>query len=151
GQSLEPGREMREEPERRLVGAIGVVDREQERPAFAELGAEPVQPVERREHPVLGRLPGALPRPRGRLPGAEQERFCEPRRALKQRRALRGGEAVEVVLEELPHDAVRELALELDAARAVDREAALLGYPGQLAEEPALPNARLALHEEDPS
>ena len=58
---------------------------------------------------------------------------------------------MEAVLEQLPHDAVRELALEFDAARAVDGEATLLGHPGQLGEESAFPDAGLALYQEDPS
>jgi hypothetical protein len=53
---LEPRHEKRDEPERRPVHPLRVVDDDAERTARGEVGAQPVQRMLDRERPVHGRI-----------------------------------------------------------------------------------------------
>ena len=146
-QALQAGREMRDEAQRRLVGSVGVVDRQQDRPLLAQLRAEPVEAVQRREHPILRRLGRTR---HGRL-GAKEERLGQAGGAAKQPSALERLEAVRAVLEQLPHHAVRVVALELHAGRAEDVEAALLRQTLDLAQQAGLADSGMTLDHENPA
>jgi hypothetical protein len=87
---------------------VDVVDRQQQRRPVRQVGAQPVQPVQHGERAV-GQHPAA--RAAG---GRLEDRRGQPGRALEQRGTVGGGHDR---LEQLPHDAERELALELRPAR----------------------------------
>jgi hypothetical protein len=89
---------------------VQVVDREQRRLLEGHVCREPVEPVDDREGAFCGRVLRT-----GRLRAAE-ERLYERGRSREQLRAeIRRGRR-EQRLEQLPDDAVGELALELAAA-----------------------------------
>jgi hypothetical protein len=125
GRAVEPARQVGEEAQRRPVRPVQVVDREQQRLLGRDVEREPVEPVQRRERG------GAL------LVGRER---------LLEQRGGRGGGAREPAadgdpgLEELAHDAVRELALELPGPRLEDLERRSRAL-AQAGEQPGLADA----------
>ena len=144
GQLLQPRLEEHEEAQGGRVGPVGVVDREHERAARGEVGAQPVQAVEDGEGgvrapaaPVLGRCRRRAREPeplRGQAGGPGQQVGALVRRGDHQRR-----------LEELAHDAVAELLLELGAAGAQDAHAGALGARPEHVQQRGLAHAGRAL------
>ena len=142
GHVLEPPDEVGEEAERWTVAPVQVVDRQEERPIRRGVGREPVEAVEGGEDGVRrdgwrvenGRTEDRL----GGGGGAGEPALADL--LVAQRR-----------LEQLAHDAERELPLELAAARGEHPEALLLGRRAELGEEPALPDAGGALDEREPA
>ena len=133
--AVEPPREVGEEAQRRAVGPVQVVDREQDGMLRREVEREPVERVQR------GERGGAL------LVGG--------RRGLEQRGG-RGGGAGELPargdprLEELAHDAVGELALELPGAGLDDLQRRLRAL-AQAREQARLADPRRALDQDEPA
>ena len=132
---LDAAGEVGEEGERRRIGPLRVVDEHEQRRAFGEGGAQPVQAMQHRERALV-----LLPAPR----------------ELEDRGAQGGGPVHQLVaagtgharLEELPHDAERELALELGAARAQHAHAALAGLAAGRDQQLGLPDAARPFHDE---
>ncbi len=87
-----------------------VVDRQQQRPAGGDVRRQPVEAVQRRQRRIGGRL--------GRQPGGIEQRRRETRRAAEQLGSLLRRQGGQQRLEQLPHHAIGERALELGAARA---------------------------------
>jgi hypothetical protein len=108
-QVLEPAHEEREEPQRRLVRPVGVVDRHEHGLLARDVRGQPVQAVEHRERGVLR----ARVQHRG---GVLEHRPRESRRPGQPRLPPLLVRLVEHRLEELAHDPEREAALELAPA-----------------------------------
>ena len=108
GQARESVREMKQEPQRRLVGPLGVVDGEQQRSAFGEVDHQPIQPVQGGERHITGLL--------GRSDVGE-DRFGQPRRARQQPIAFGAVSTGHRAFEQLANDPEAESALQLSAAR----------------------------------
>jgi hypothetical protein len=120
GDAVEAPCEVGEEAQRRPVAPVQIVDRQQERPGGGQVEREPVEPVQRGElraglavRRLLAREHGG-----GRRSGAGQ-RLLRPRR--------------HVGLEQLAHDAERELALELRGAGGEHAQLGTLAQTGQQA------------------
>ena len=126
GQALEAALEVREPAERRAVGPVEIVDRDHRRAAQRDVGREPVEPVEHGERDVGLVLVGAC-----QLHVLE-ERGRERRCPSEELRALVARRPREHRLEELAHDAVREVLLELAATRVEDDDAGLRRDPPRL-------------------
>jgi hypothetical protein len=115
-QALQPPREVREEAQRRAVAPVQVVDGQQQRPLGGDVRGEPVEPVQRRERrDALAHL---------------GEHRAGGRRRTGERRA---GPRRDVALEQLAHDAERELALQLRRAGGEDAQRGPLAQAGQQA------------------
>ncbi len=108
GQARESVREMKQEPQRRLVGPLGVVDGEQQRSAFGEVDHQPIQPVQGGERDITGLL--------GRSDVGE-DRFGQPRRARQQPIAFGAVSTGHRAFQQLANDPEAESALQLSAAR----------------------------------
>lgn len=124
-----------------MVTPVEVVDREQQRTVAAQVDGQPVEPVQHRERHVAAvrSITGTdrlEERPCGRGGAAEQ------RVVVLRRRHHR--------LEELAHDAERELALELSATRGQHEKARLLRSPARLRHQPRLPDSGWSLDEHEP-
>jgi hypothetical protein len=128
GKAVEPVPEEAQEAQRGLVGAVGVVDRQQQRAELlAEVDDEPIQPLLTREGSVITRTIAA----RGEHLAGQ---FRGPVPDL-------GGRGPQHRLEQLAHDAVRELLLEFVPPRAQHRVTG--DRAQQLAHEQGFPDARL--------
>ncbi len=141
-QPLEPAGEVAEPAERGAVGPVEVVDREHRRLLVRDVRREPVEAVQRRERRV-----DLVARPLDEARRLEQRRR-ERRRAREELLAPRGRRGRDQRLEELPHDAEREVALELAAPRGEDAHPAG-GRSADGGEEPRLadPGGALDHHE----
>ena len=117
-QVLDPLRDEQQRAQRGVVGAVRVVDRDQQRLALGDVRDDPVEAVQQRE---LRRA--ALAPARRRLTAAAPACAAAP---ASTRLRSRGEAARQVRLEQLQRDAERELALELAAARAQHRHRARL-------------------------
>ncbi len=109
---LEPRQQEGEVAQRRPVRPVRVVDDETERPLGCEIGAQPVEPVQDRERGIdasRGLLAAFAARE------VEQAR-SDTRSTLQPVGSLGGCGLGEHRLEQLPHDAEGEVALELGAA-----------------------------------
>ena len=131
---LEPARKVGEKAQRRPVAPVQVVDRQQQRPLGGQVERDPVQAVQRRE----GHVALALQRAEHRRGG---------RRGAAQQLLAAGDDA----LEQLAHDAERELALELGAAGAEHERAAVGRPPARLGEQRALADPGRTLDEHGPA
>ena len=144
-QALEPALEMREPAQRRAVGPVEIVDRDHRRPAQRDVRREPVEPVQHRERHVGVVLVGT-----GELHVVEERlRECGgPAEQLGTLVRRRGGEHR---LEELPHDAVREVLLELSGACAQHRDSGLRRDRARLGEQTRLAHSRAAFDRDQPA
>ena len=134
---LEPCEQEREVAQRRRVGPVRIVDDEAERALGREVGAQPVEPVQDRERRIdSGPSVSCARSPPGRLsrPAATPAAPCS--QSARSAAAALG----EHRLEQLPHDAEGEVALELGAARAQD--AHVLRPRPQCARRTARPSCR---------
>ena len=128
-QAFQPALEVRDETQRRLVTPVQVVDQQQQRSVGGDVRRDPEQAVEDAEGDV-GRgvaVIGRLEHPRRRLRGAGQ-----PPRPV-------GGIDQEGI-EQLPHDAERQLALEVAPTGGEHAETGALGRFTSRGEQPALPD-----------
>ena len=108
--AADPPGQVREEPQRRRVGPVRVVDEQRQRLLPGEIGGEAIEPVQHGERPL---------RPERQRVGLRR-RDVEQRRRMA-RRTLERRRAVAVVdrgLEQLPRDAEPERPLELRAPGA---------------------------------
>ncbi len=117
--TLQPREHIGERAQRRRVGPVQVVDREEQRLLPGQPGEQPVQPVQH-----------------GEAGGARRRVERRPRRRrvrLEHRRGQRGGAGEELRrehrLQQLPDDAERQLALELAGPR--DEHARAVGPRGR--------------------
>jgi hypothetical protein len=135
----DPPGEVLEELERRRVGAMRVVDEQEQRSAVGNLDRQPVQPGERGE---------ASPGARQRLRPLEQ-RARECRRALEEGGALVRREYGQRRLEDLTGDPEWERGLELRPPSAKDTQAFRLGEPVGRLDQARLSEAGTAHHHDD--
>jgi hypothetical protein len=135
-QALEPVLQVRDETQRRLIAPMQVVDQQQQRSVGGDVRRDPEKAVEHAEGDVgLGAgVVGRLEHPRRRLRGAGQ-----PPRPV--------GRIDQHGLEQLPHDAERQLALEVAPAGGEHAEPGTLGRFASRGEEPALPDPGRSLDE----
>jgi hypothetical protein len=140
--TIYPPGEVVQPPQGCRVDPLGVVDDEHERPFGSEVGGQPVEAMDRREAGA-----GGLSRARR----VSEHRLGE-RGGSDEHAVASGGVAVsEVGLEELAHDAERELTLELATAGGADRVVARPGSVDDGAHEACLTDAGWPLHREDAS
>ncbi len=133
-------REVRDEAQRRQVGPLRVVDRDQQRAVGGQVGRHPPQRVQgARERRVR---PGVV------VGSTLERRERRPRRSGQQRVADLAAVARDRSLDELAHDRPRDRALELVADRPQAAEAAQLGQRARIGDEPRLADARRALDDE---
>jgi hypothetical protein len=130
--AFEPPRQVGQEQERRPIAPVQVVHRQQEWALLGEVEDEPEQAVEGREGravPVVRTVGLRVAEHRGsRRGGIRQQGRAPPRRR-------------QLGLEELPHDAEWEVALELAAARRQHAHP-VLGAATRLSQQPALADPR---------
>ena len=128
-QAFQPALEVRDETQRRLVTPMQVVDQQQQRPVGGDVRRDPEQAVEDAEGDVGlgGAVIGGLEHPRRRLRGPGQPP-CPVARVDQDG------------IEQLPHDAERQLALEVAPAGGEHTESGLLGRFASRGEQPALPD-----------
>ena len=125
-QLLEPRHEEREEPQRRCVRPVRVVDREDQRRAVGQRRAQPVEAVQDPERGVQRLARGAgLVALRPRQPEPPAGRSGRPLIHI----APRGGRRRERRLEQLAGDPKREVTLELRTARREHGQSAPRGPP----------------------
>ena len=142
GQACEPVREVKEEPQRRLVGPLGVVDGQQQRGAFGEVHHQPVQPVQGGERDVTGFL--------GRCDLGEH-RFGQPRRTRQQPIAFRAVSTDQRAFEQLANDPEAEPALQLSAAGGQHGHLCRAGTSAHRLEQHRLPDACRPLDQHYPA
>ena len=123
---------MKEEPQRRFVGPLRVVDRQEQRGAFGEVHHQPVQPVQGGERDVTGFL--------GRC-NLGEHRFGEPRRTRQQPIAFRAVSTDQRAFEQLANDPEAKPPLELSAAGGQHGHPARTGTMAHRLEQHRLPNA----------
>ena len=119
-ETVQARRQVVEESQRLGIGPVEVVDRQRDGALVGEVVEQPVEAVQHRER-AIGR--GQRPRVAGR----GEQRLRERRGALEQAVALGARDLRDDGLEQLPHAAVGEVALELAGPRAQAREARLRG------------------------
>ena len=141
-QPLEPACEVGEPAQRGRVRPVQVVDHDCRRTARGQVRGEPVEPVQDGEGDVT--RGGA-----GQLLVAE-EPVGQPGGASHQLLSLVERKRGQVGLEELAHDAVGELLLEIRAARHEHLEACLGGERPRLGHEPGLAHPGAALDRDHP-
>jgi hypothetical protein len=145
GQAIEARGKELQEPQRRRVGPVDVVERECDRRLLAQVGGEPVERMEVRQRRVrangvrIALESVACQQCRGGS-GCAME---EPRSAL----AVRAGEER---LEQLAHDAERELTIQLGRARRQDDHPPLRRLRSRCLEQPRLADSGRALDEREP-
>ena len=110
-----------------------VVDRKERRLLKGQVGGEPVEAVQDRERVLFGRRSCDAA-----VRGSEQ-RFHERGRSREQLRAEIRSRGRERWLEQLTHDPVRKLALELAAARSEHAHPRRAGNRARLREQAGLP------------
>ena len=137
GQLLDPLGEVDEEAHGRRIAPVGIVDAQHQRALFGEVGAQPVETVERGREALRSR--GAFQHERGGKPG----RPCEEALPLGVVKAADG------LLEELQRPAEGEVALQVAAACAEHPGAVARREGRRLAEEPRLPEPLGRLDEDD--
>src|SRR5205823_3223570 len=137
---VEAALQVRQPAQRRAVGPVDVVDRDQRRPAERQVRGDPVQPVQRGEGDA-----GRVVVVRVELTDLEQGRGARSRTVEQLLPFLRRGRGQER-LEQLADDAVRELVLELAAAGRENREAGPGRRGPRLENEPRLADAGTALN-----
>ena len=142
GQAREPVREMKQEPQRRLVGPLGVVDGEKQRGAFGEVDHQPIQPVQGGERDVAGLL--------GRSDVGE-DRFGQPRRARQQPIAFGAVSTDQRAFEQLANDPEAEPTLQLSAAGGQHGHLCRAGATAQRLQQHRLPDACRALDQQYPA
>ena len=130
--------EMSEEAERGWIGPVGVVDGDQESARDRrQVHGQPIEPADERLC-VVGR--GSVRVEHG---GGQSRMTCQ------QGRALIGRGGGETRPEQLGSDPERDVALELDAARGKDAEAALCRLGARGGQQARLPDAGRALGNDD--
>ena len=142
GQAGEPVREVKQEPQRRFVGPLRVVDGEQQRGAFGEVDHQPVQPVQGGERDVAGVL--------GRRHVGEH-RLGQPRRTRQQPIAFGAVGADQRAFEQLANDPEAEPALQLPAAGGQHGHLCRAGATAKRLQQHRLPNACRALDQQYPA
>ena len=131
--------EIRQEPQRRRVGPVRIVDEQRERPVAGEVCRHAVQPVQDGERSLRPERQG----------GGLREWDVEQRRRMA-RRALEGRRGVAVVdrgLEQLPHDPEPERALELGPASRERRQPRLARACARRGDQCGLADPRRTLHD----
>ena len=132
-----------QEAQRGRVSPVDIVDAQQQRGVPPEVRAEPVEPVQDRERGVEQRAGDIILRrgdaeQRRRAPGRAGQELGSFRRRCRDERAL----------EQLAHQAIREVSLEFRAARAQRRQAKFAAMPSSRQNQARLANARRALEQE---
>jgi hypothetical protein len=122
---------------------VQVIDADEQRLARAEVGRRRVHPVERREGEVAA---GPFVMRARRI----QHRHRRPCCAGEDVGALGRGKGRQDGLEQLSHDPVGTLVLQLDAARTEDLQTGGGGAPPRLREEARLSDAGRPLDEDEP-
>jgi hypothetical protein len=120
-QLLHSGQQEGEEAQRSTVHPLRVVDHQRHRPLGRQVREQPVEPVEHREGRVRSGqrgLAGRAVRPR-----QAEQRCRDPGWALQERGTLAVRRLRQERLDQLPHHAERELALQLGTARPQHPEA----------------------------
>ena len=138
-QALQARGQVGEQAQRLGVGPVQVVHREGHGGVGGQVVEQPVEAVQDRERAV-----GRGRRQRGGARGEERSR--EGRGALEQALWVRGRR--DGRLQQLPHAAVGEVALELAGPRSQAREARLGGRAGGRPEQARLAQPGRALHED---
>jgi len=136
-------RGVEERAHRGVVGGVGVVDGEHQRPLLGDVGGDPVEAVQERE---LRRTGGVL-----HADLAGQRRLGTRGGAGEHASALARGRVRQVRLEQLQRDAERVLPLELAAAGAQHDHPLLLRVAGRVREQMGLAEPGGALEHDDPA
>ena len=142
-ESLHAMGEERDVAQRRRVAPVGVVEQDQKRRALGEIRGQPVEAVEQRPLRV-----GALGH--ARLAREAEQRGGEARCPVEDAFARAPRHPREWRLEELPHDAECEIALEVEASCAQHGERAVGFRPGFF-QKPSLADPGQPLDEQDRS
>ena len=142
GELLEPRLEVVEEAQRGLVGPVRVVDEQGERDGLGEPRAQPVEAVEAREEPLVGRRA---------VGDVLEQRPSQPGRAGEQLLARLGAERLDARRQQLYHHAERELSLHDAAARTEHDHASGLRERRGLVHQRALADPGRALDHDDPA
>jgi hypothetical protein len=127
---FEPAAEEGQPPQARCVRPVQVVDHERRRAPCGKIGREPVEAVHDRERNVASSLACQLL--------VAEEPFREAGRAGQHLVALPGWQRCQQRLEELAHDAVGELLLEVGATREQHLEVVTRREAARLGDEPCL-------------
>ena len=144
---LQPRQQEGQEPQRRGVGPVGVVDGDHERVVTGQVGAQPVQPVQYRERGVgrLGLARVGVGTREGQHPGRD------PCRSLEQVGPPAGGSCGQGRLEQLARHAEGEVALQLAATGPQNANSGGAGGVGGSLDQRRLADAGGALqHEQRP-
>ena len=143
GQPLQTANEIGEPAQRRLVRPVQIVDQDQHRALAGQVRRQPVEPVEEGKRRV--HRPEAL-----RLRCALLEELLGDRGRTDESLASLLGRR-ESGLEQLADDPVREVVLELTAARLQHVHPAHLSREAHLADERRLPDPRVADDDAEPA
>ena len=141
GHLVEALQEVQDEPQRRAIGPVHVVDRDQHGPRLGEVRQHPEQAVHDRVGAALGLVAGPARRALEQRPG-------ERRRARQQAVAGLVVGAGQQRLEELQRDAELKVALELRRAGAHDRHAVVAGAGDGRVEQRRLADPGVTLDEQ---
>ena len=141
GHLVEALQEVEDQSQRRAIGPVDVVDRDEHRPGLGEVGQHPEEPVHDRVGAAVGLVAGPARRALEQRPG-------ERRRTLQQAVAGLVVGAGEQRLEELQRDAELKVALELGRAGAQDGHAVGASARHRRVEQGRLADAGVALDEQ---
>ena len=141
-QPLEPRRDVGQPPQRGLVRPVRVIDGDQQRSSGRKIGGEPVQAVQDGERRVVGRRVDRL---------AQEQRPHRGSGSGQERCTLSTVGACQAPLEELAHDAEREVPFELGPARSQDLVAEPLCLPARRVDQRRLADTRPPLDDERPA
>ena len=140
GQLRQTAGEVVQEPQRRSIGPVRVIDGEQQRSALGEVRRQPVEPVQRRKGAIRRRCGGGY---------GPQHAGAHCRRPFEERRPNVGPCSVQRRLEQLPHDAVGEVALEVVTSRNQGLHPSVQRERADRADELRLADARRPLQDDD--
>jgi hypothetical protein len=134
----EPSREVGQEPERRRVGPVCVVDEQRERPVAGEDRGQAIQAVQGSERPLW---------PEWERRGLRESNAEQRSRLPRLREGRRGVAVAHRGLEQLPHDAEPERALELGPASGERRQPCLECACARLGDQCGLADPCGTLHD----
>ena len=135
GQAFQAAGQIGDEPLRRLIRPVQVVDRQQQRCALRDVDGQPVQAVQDRERVLIASRLAA-----GQGQGGQRHRVVRP--------PLPAALGPYLGLEQLPYHAPGVPVLELGGARRQHRHACLGRLFARMPQQARLADSRLALHQQ---
>ena len=139
---LQPRRQIRQPPQRRLIHPLRIINGDQQRPTVCEIGSQPVQAVQDRKRRVIGCRPEQL---------SQQQRSRRASRAGKQRLALVQVGARQAPLKQLTHHPKREIRLKRRTTRQQDFVPEPRRPATRSLNQRRLPDTHTTLDHEDPA